>query len=119
MIASLSLTPLCMIQEEELSTDRLIPHFVSRYMLPSLRAAASPQQQICAAFTIQQLLALLRERIDSLSSGTPDVVFVDVPTGGHSATTLKQLFEPQVAALDHCFHHFERGLRLHASAFVV
>ena len=79
-------------QEEALKLDQLVPHFVSKYLLPSLRAASTSAHQTCAAYTIQQLLSLLKARIESCV--TPEVEVVGAE--GSAVMEQKQQFQPEV-----------------------
>jgi hypothetical protein len=77
-----------------LSPEDVIVQLISRHLLPSLRAAASPEVQNRAAYTIQQLLALLRDRMDLY--GSPDVELVEV--GGAATSGLQHKFDAGVRA---------------------
>ncbi len=73
---------------------------VSKYMLPSLRAAATSGLQVCAAYTIQQVLMLLKSLASQAecSEESPEVEIIEV--GGAGADGIKAMFEPEVLLYD-------------------
>ena len=77
-------------QDDELGLGALIPHLITKQLLPSLRAASSADAQTLAAFTIQQLLALLRE-----PSSSPEVVLM-AGGAGDGGEEIRHLFPSEV-----------------------
>jgi hypothetical protein len=82
-------------QEKELDEWHVIVHLISEYLVASLRAAPSSHRQVTAAFAIQEMLKLLRARLDP--GNTDDVVAVCGPGDSAASVTLRDAFQPSAS----------------------